>query len=90
MHGVGIGKYWEERDTTSDKSGKRLKWRCKDGVERNTGYTDGKWRRFTAGLGDIGDIDLGDFGDFGQGILREIVKGREWRSRGCQRQLPVP
>lgn len=42
MHGVGIGKYWEERDTTSDKSGKRLKWRCKDGVERNTGYTDGK------------------------------------------------
>lgn len=54
MHGVGTGKYWEEKDITSDESGKRLKWRCEDGVERNIGCTDGKWRRFTAGLGDIG------------------------------------
>lgn len=28
MYGVGIGKYWEERDVTGDESWKRLKMGC--------------------------------------------------------------
>lgn len=37
------------------KSWKRLKRRCEDGVEENTGCTDDK-QRLTAGLGNIGSI----------------------------------